>query len=201
MLIRDTKVISVDVETTGLDTRNDEIIAVACIPIYNLNILLYDLLYTMIRPNKYNIQSMKYHGISEDDLKHAPLFVDASDNILKHLDGILLGFSVEFDYFFLRRQFRAAGVNLKRDFLDIALVEKLLRRKSGVLEAELSFEAMMDAYGLKHYYRHNALADAFFAAQIFQMQMAKLQEFGIDSSSELLKLTKTMKYRDGSLAF
>jgi DNA polymerase III subunit epsilon len=201
MHIKDTRLISVDIETTGLNTNKDEIIAIACIPIYNTNILFYDLLYTLVRPYKYNIDSMKYHGISEDDLKSAPPFIDVADNILKHLDGILLGFSVEFDYLFLRRQFKAVGVNLKRDFIDIALVERWLQHKSGIPEADLSFETMMDTYGLRQYYRHNALADAFFSAQIFQMQMGKLLAFGIDSPAKILKLTKTMRYRDGSLAF
>jgi DNA polymerase III subunit epsilon len=201
MHIKDTKLIAVDMETTGLNTNKDEIIAIACIPIYNMNILFYGSLYTLVRPNKYNIESMKYHGISENDLKAAPLFIDVADNVLKHLDGILLGFSVEFDYLFLRRHFQAVGVNLKRDFIDIALVERWLQQKSGIPETDLSFEAMMDIYGLRQYYRHNALADAFFAAQIFQMQMGKLLALGIDSPAKILKITKTIRYRDGSLAF
>jgi DNA polymerase-3 subunit epsilon len=201
MYITENRFISVDVETTGLNTKKDEIIAIACVPIQNKNILLHGSLYTLVKPNKYNIESMKYHGISENDLKHAPPFVDISDNILKHLDGILLGFSVKFDYLFLRRHFKAVGVNLKRDFIDIALVERLLRHRNGAPETELSFETMMDAYALRQYYRHNALADAFFAAQIFQMQMGRLLAIGIDSPSKILKLTKAMRYSDGSFAF
>jgi DNA polymerase-3 subunit epsilon len=201
MHLRDTKLISVDIETTGLNTKKDEIIAISCVPIHNMKILLHDLLYTLVKPKEYNIVSMKYHGISENDLKDAPLFGDVADNILKHLDGILVGFSVEFDYLFLRRYFKAVGVNLKRDFIDIALVERWLKQRSETIETDLSFETMMDTYGLKQYYRHNALADAFFAAQIFQMQMGRLLAIGIDSPSKILKLTKAMRYRDGSFAF
>jgi DNA polymerase III subunit epsilon len=201
MHIKDAKLVSVDIETTGLDVKKDEIIAVASIQVYNMRILFSDLLYTLIKPDSYNIKSMIYHGISENDLKNAPFFIDVADKILKHLDGILLGYSVEFDYMVLKRKFKAVGVNLKREFIDIALVERLIEQKSGIPGADLSFEAMMEAYGLKQYYRHNALADAFFAAQIFQIQVAKLSTFGIDSTSKILKLTRRMRYRDASLAF
>jgi hypothetical protein len=48
----------------------------------------------------------------------------------------------------------------------------------------------MKGYDLKQYYRHNAAADAFFAAQIFQIQMRKLLALGIESAEEVVQLAK-----------
>jgi len=71
--------------------------------------------------------------------------------------------------------------------LDIALIERLISRVLNRHEPELTFEGMMRHYGFKEYYRHNALSDAFFTAQIFQMQMDALEHAGIRTTSELLR--------------
>ncbi len=48
----------------------------------------------------------------------------------------------------------------------------------------------MNEYGLKEYFRHNALSDAFFAAQIFQMQLDRLWHAGIRTTDELIRAEK-----------
>jgi DNA polymerase-3 subunit epsilon len=192
---------AIDIETTGLNPKKDEIIAFARVPLINLKILVHDSFHTLIRPRKYRIRAMKYHGISKDDLETAPAFDQVAERILRALDGILVGYAVDFDYAFLRRHFKSWGVNLRRDLLDIAMIEKWLRQEQGAEDLDLSFEAMLRGYGLKEYYRHNASADAFFAAQIFQMQMRKLLTLGVDSAQEVIKLAESCRYADDTLAF
>ena len=201
MRLEDIKFCAIDIETTGLDAEKDEIIAFARVPIINLKILVHDSFHTIIRPRKYKIHAMKYHGISEDNLESAPAFEQVAERILRALDGILVGYSVAFDYAFLRRHFRSWGVNLKRDLLDIVMIEKWLERRQAAEDQDLSFEGMLKGYGLKQYYRHNASADAFFAAQIFQMQLRKLLNLGVDSAEKVIKLAASRRYGDGSLAF
>jgi len=201
MHLENVKFCAVDIETTGLNPKKDEIIAFARIPIINLKILVHDSFYTLIRPRKYKIHAMKYHGISKDDLETAPAFEQVAERILWALDGILVGYSVAFDYNFLRRHFQSWGANLKRDLLDIAMIEKWLGERQGAEDLDLSFEAMMKGYGLKQYYRHNASADAFFAAQIFQMQVRKLLALGVDCAEKVIELAASCKDAHGSLAF
>ena len=66
---------------------------------------------------------------------------------------------------------------------------------------DLSFDAMMQFYGLKQYYRHNASADAFFAAQIFQMQMREMAALGVDTVDEVIKAAKSCRYAGCDFAF
>jgi DNA polymerase III subunit epsilon len=201
MHIKDAKFCAIDIETTGLNPRKDEMIAFACMPIFHMRILVRDTFYTLIKPKRYSYDAMKYHGISKDNLMDAPVFEAAADGILKLLDGVLVGHSVEFDYGFLKMYFKKTGVNLKRECLDIAGIERWLRQKRRNPDMDLSFDAMMDSYGLKQYYRHNAAADAFFAAQIFQMQMRQMPDLGVDTVDMLIKAAKSCSYADCDFVF
>jgi DNA polymerase III subunit epsilon len=130
-----------------------------------------------------------------------PVFEDAADKILNMLDGVLVGHSVDFDYRFLKRSFRALRVKYKRECLDIVKIERWLRQKRKIVDMDLSFDAMMNFYGLKQYYRHNAIADAFFAAQIFQMQMQEMDVLGVDTTDKVIKAVKNCRDTSCDLGF
>jgi DNA polymerase III subunit epsilon len=185
---------SIDVETTGIDPRNDEIISFASVPMRGGKIQAGNSTYTLIKPAFYKITAMKYHGISDHDLESAPTFKEMADSILKALEGILIGHSVDFDYRLLVRFFKQRGIKLERETIDIAQVERWLCRKAGKMGMDLTFEAMMARYGFKESYRHNALADAFFVAQMFQNQLLRLSERGIDTVKGLKKAMKSYRY-------
>ncbi len=193
MLTYATKFCAIDVETTGLNPDQDEMIAFACIPIRHMRIQVRNTFYTLIKPKRYCLAAMKYHGISQDDLVEAPVFEDVADKILKMLDGVLVGYSVDFDYRFLKKNFRTIRVKFKKEYLDIVMIERWLRQKRKIVDMDLSFDAMMNFYGLKQYYRHNALADAFFAAQIFQMQMQEMDVLGVDTTDKVIKAVKNCR--------
>ena len=194
MDLKNTKFCVIDLETTGLDIKTDEVIAFACVPVQELKLLVNNAYYTLIKPEKYNIESMRYHGISIDDLKNAPSFKEVAHQIFKSLDGIIVGHSVEFDYRFLKKSFKKIGIKFKKDIIDIVLIEKWLAKKTENPELDLSIEKLMNRYGLNDYYRHNAFADAFFTAQIFQFETLKLSQHGIDSAKKILKIVNEVKY-------
>ena len=198
MDLKNTKFCVVDLETTGLNTKTDEMIAFACVPVQELKILVNNAYYTLIKPEKYNIESMKYHGISVDDLKNAPSFKEVAHQILEALDGIIVGHSVEFDYRFLKKSFKKIGIKFKKNIIDIVLIEKWLAKKTNDPELDLTIEGLMNRYELNDYYRHNAFADAFFTAQIFQFETLKLSRYGIDSAKKLLKIVNKVKYSNNN---
>lgn len=198
MDLKNTKFCVVDLETTGLNIKTDEVIAFACIPVQELKLLVNNAYYTLIKPEKYNIESMKYHGISLDDLKNAPSFKEVAPKVFKALDGIIVGHSVEFDYRFLKKSFKKIGIKFKKNIIDIILIEKWLAKKTNNIELDLTIEGLMNRYGLNDYYRHNAFADAFFTAQIFQIETLKLSRYGIDSAKKILKIMNKVKYSNNN---
>ncbi len=136
---------------------------------------------------------MNFHGIGKDDLGGAPCFGEVAPGILKALDGIMVGHSVEYDHEFLRRHFRGIGTRLKKQCLDIVCIEEWLGKELGRQGPDLSLDAIMRGYGLKESYRHNAMADAFCVAQIFQMQIRRLADLGIDSLWTLKQVVKSCR--------
>jgi DNA polymerase-3 subunit epsilon len=198
MDLKNTKFCVIDLETTGLNVKRDEIIAFACVPVQELKLLVNYAYYTLVKPEKYKIESMKYHGISINDLKKAPSFNEIANNILKTLDGIIVGHSVEFDYMFLKKSFKKIGIKFEKDVIDIILIEKWLAKKENDLELDLTIEGLMNRYGLNDYYRHNAFADAFFTAQIFQFETLKLSRYGIDSAKKILNIVNKVKYSNNN---
>ena len=194
MDLKDTKFCVIDLETTGLNVKKDEIIAFACVPVQELKLMVNYAYYTLVKPEKYKIESMKYHGISIDDLENAPSFNEAANNILKTLDGIIVGHSVEFDYMFLKKSFKKIGIKFEKDVIDIILIEKWLAKKDKNMKLDVTIEGLMNRYGLKDYYRHNAFADAFFTAQIFQFETLKLSQYGINSAKKILEIVRGYNY-------
>lgn len=201
MDLQDAVFCSIDLETTGLDVENDEIIAFAGIPIRHMKIMVHDAYYTLVKPVSYRIDAMKYHGISEDELDDAPPFKDVAQDILKTIDGVILGHSTCYDYDFLRVHFKKAGIKLRKDIVDIAYVEQWLCEKNGSADQDLTLDGIMKRYGLKSYYRHNAFADAFFTAQIFQMQLPELMRLGVHTVSRLVRIARYHDYSCPDFAF
>ena len=200
MLLSEATFVSVDLETTGLDVRRDDIIAVALVPMQGLKIRVRDAYYTLVKPRSYRLETMKYHGIALEALQQAPSFEEIAQDLLARCRGILLGHCIHIDYQFLRRFFKKAGMPFHRDLVDIAEVEKWIGQKTSRRPTcdELSLDALIGRYGLKEYYRHHALADAFFAAQIFQIQMTK---HAVSYVEQLLNLLKHQKVCDAPFLF
>ena len=193
MLLAHGRFCAVDLETTGLNPQQDEIIAFAGIPMLGSRIAVHEGYYTLVRPKKYKLETMKFHGISKDDLGGAPSFKEVAPVILNALDGIIIGHSAEYDHEFLRRHFKRIGTRLKKECLDIVFIEEWLGKESGRRGADLSLSGITSGYGLKESYRHNAMADAFCVAQIFQMQMRRLADSGIDSLWALKQVVKSCR--------
>ncbi len=200
MHVEEVNFVAVDLETTGLNLNRDEIIACAMVPIRKMRILVGEAFYTTIKPARYRIDSMKYHGISERDLQNAPLFETVAPEIMRRLDGILVGHSVEIDHHFLKKALKRAGIKLRCHFLDIALLESWIRERlhEKVSPEVPTLDNLINAYHLKEHYRHNALADAFFAAQIFQFQVRRL---GIDNVDKLSYIMKSSRFMRSSFTF
>lgn len=192
MRLSEATFISVDVETTGLDVRRHDIIAVALVPMAGLKIRVRDAYYTLVKPRNYRLETMKYHGIALEALQQAPAFEEIAQDLLGRCHGILLGHCVHIDYQFLRRHFKDLGISFERQLVDIAEVEKWIGQKTSRRRCcdELSLDALIGRYGLKEHYRHHALADAFFAAQIFQIQMTK---YAVSTVEQLLNVLKNQK--------
>jgi DNA polymerase-3 subunit epsilon len=186
MNIREARFSSLDLETTGLNPQKDEIIAIGIVPLEGLKILSSNSFYSLVKPKKVKIKTLKIHGISQEKLEKAPCFDEIYPKIRNILEGsILVGFCVELDYSFLKN----ASKNFNAEKIDVVKVDRALSRFLGEKYLESpDLDSLAKKYGLKTPFRHNALADAFITAQIFQIQLLRLLKVGINTVEKLMSI-------------
>ncbi|NOY11499.1 MAG: 3'-5' exonuclease [Archaeoglobi archaeon] len=203
--MRDVKFAVVDVETTGLDLRKDEVISVAILPMDGLKILVGSAYHTFVRPKSFRVSSIKYHGITPEILENAPSFCEVSGEIMEKIDDrVLVGHGVSIDVEFLQKEFGRCGKKVRFEkSLDIALVERVIGEIFGERPSreELTLESLARKYNVPLVYRHSAMADAYIEAQIFQIQMMRLMKYGINSLSALESFISRLGISDSHFIF
>ncbi len=106
----------VDLETTGIDSVNDRIVEIAnrrYSPERESSIV-FD---TLINPLQ-KIKSTHIHGIQDQDVRNAPTFEEAAHKISGLLSGaVLASYNVNFDYMFLREEFKRIGAKMVMPFV------------------------------------------------------------------------------------
>jgi DNA polymerase-3 subunit epsilon len=101
----------VDLETTGLyPGGHDRIVEIAILRYRADGGELEQELTSLVNPHR-DIGRTDIHGISTEDLQHAPTFADIAGDVSEALTGaVLVGHNVGFDVAFLRAEFERVGV-------------------------------------------------------------------------------------------
>ena len=186
-----------DLETTGLNPKKDEILAIALIPMTGTRIHAGRHFYTLVKPEKFRYKSIEFHGICPGDVSTAPSFEEVGDKILDIVEGrILIGFATLFDMEFLKRSFKKKAKKKfsPERYADIAEIEAWLLRKKGMaISYRLDFDTIMKTYGVSELLRHDALSDAYITARIFQKQVSKLIDYRI-TIFDLVRIGRRLFY-------
>ncbi|MCS7098131.1 MAG: 3'-5' exonuclease [Candidatus Methanomethyliaceae archaeon] len=178
----------IDLETTGLDVKRDDIISIAIIPMTGLKIHFKKYYYTLIRPSKFSEKSIKIHGICPGDLNQAPRFEEIYEKIMEMLNNkIIVGFNVDFDIAFLREKFKKIEKKIDLNYVDIKKIESWILIRRGTPKPIIELSDLISRYGIEEGAQHNALVDAYTIARIFQNQLKTLLTFNI-KLNDLLKL-------------
>lgn len=192
--LKSAEFLALDLETTGLDVKNDEIISIAMIPMTGLRIHIGKSFYSLIKPRKFHGKCIKIHGICPGDLEKAPTFEELHEKILDALTNrIAVGFDIIFDVAFLKESFKriARNQSKKLDFkyVDIKEVEGCILRRAGKPVKPFDLVNLINKYQIEGGSRHNALSDAYIVARIFQKQLNALLEFEI-KTRDLLQISR-----------
>ena len=147
-------IIAFDLETTGLNPKNDAIIEIAMIKFDETGIL--ERYTTLINPGfSLPAESVNITGITDVDLKDAPFFSDIRPKILEFLTEWtpLLGHNVDFDISF----FREYGIDVgARPLLDTFRIAEIL-----FFDAKsLNLGSLLESFGKSFDGAHRALADS-----------------------------------------
>jgi DNA polymerase III epsilon subunit family exonuclease len=173
--------ISIDVETTGLQSGVDEIIEVAAVKFRGREVL--ETYQQLVRPRQsLPLKITRLTGITPEHLADMPRFVQIGADLARFIKSYpLVGHSVSFDIGMLRAQ----GMSFSQpayDTFDLAtlLMPQLPAYKLG---------SLADKLGIPHPDDHRALNDALVTAQVFAHLLERIAELDMGTLSEIQRIT------------
>lgn len=169
--------VALDCETTGLNVRSDEIIAIGAVRIRGNRILTSERLELLVRPEKgVSAESVRVHRLREADVAGG-LPVEQAVRRLMHFIGSrpLVGYYLEFDVAMLNRAiWPILGQGLPQPKIEVSALyydHKFRQlppyRQQANADIDLRFDTLMRDLGLPQRDAHDALNDAVMAALAF----------------------------------
>ena len=169
--------VALDCETTGLDTRHDEIVAIGAVRIVGQRILTSERLELLVRPEKgVSAESIRVHRLRQQDVEAGVPAEEAMRRLL-HFIGPrpLVGYYLEFDVAMINRALKATlGLTLPQEKIEVSRLyyDHQFRqlppyRQHDQADIDLRFATIMSELGLPTRDAHDALNDAVMAALAF----------------------------------
>jgi DNA polymerase III subunit epsilon len=168
--------VAVDCESSGLDPRRDRLLAIGAVRVQDGRIQAGESFRALLRQEQPSERAnILVHGIGgEAQLGGLPP-VQALDAFRTFLaDGVPVAFHAAFDDALLRR---ALGRALPRPWLDLAALAPALYPEHAVRCRAL--DEWLAVFGIVPQARHDALGDAFSAAQLLLVLLAAARRQGV----------------------
>ncbi|MCF2856812.1 3'-5' exonuclease [Pseudoalteromonas sp. SMS1] len=167
-----------DLELTGLDSAQHEIVSVAWVIIKRGKIVLSQSRYMLNRGVECLDQSPIFHGIDDVQLEAGHDIDDIMHALAKVLEGrVLVCHNTPLDWSFIHASFLAMGITTRpTHMIDTLKIEKskLLRQHPQLIQDHLRLPACRARYGLPDYQSHHALSDALATAELLLAQVNHL---------------------------
>ena len=178
--LEDVEFLALDLEATGLDFDSDEILSVGFTIIRNMNVILSESKYFLVRPEQdIPEETAVVHGILDDESASGLELQEALDIILEALTGrVLLAHHTNIECNFLNRACQKVyGCDVVFPIVDTYAMEYNSLKYRGITPENkgLRLYQLREDYGLPRYPAHNALSDAVAAAELFLAQIAYRQ--------------------------
>lgn len=175
---RSVEFVALDVETTGLDPRQDEILSFGLVGLRAGQIDLATAAHYLVSPQRSIPEhSAVIHRITDDQAARGQPLAKVLPLVLARLSGrVLLGHHVSVEQDFLdaacRRMYGAAFVVPAVD-TEVLIRQWLEQRNQPFAGRDLRLHALRTRYGLPRYAAHDALVDAVATAELFCAFVAK----------------------------
>jgi len=172
---RELAFLAVDIETTGLDPKRDDILSLGWVSVRRNRIDLGDAYYRLVRTARAIPEaSAIVHRITDDQAARGELLDDVLAELLKQLAGkVMIAHHATVEKGFLNAACqRLYGVGLPIPVIDTQVLAKRTfeRRHTACKDSDLRLHALGERYNLPRYGAHNALSDALAAAKLFLAQ-------------------------------
>jgi len=168
----------VDLETTGLDHRTEQIIEIGAVKMTGgFQVATFEQLVNPNRPIPPKI--VKLTGITNNMVYKAPRVEDVLSDFISFVgDSVLVMHNAPFDISFLKSAARSTGQKTFRNpFFDTRLIAQKLKPLLGFYR----LANLAEHFKVSHQPRHRALTDALATAEVFSHLLEKMKEEGLDT--------------------
>lgn len=166
------ELVSIDCETTGLDTRRDQILSVGAIKVKGERILTSERLDFLVKPPEpVSEKTILIHHIRPVDIEHALPVAAAMRRVLDFIGPRpLIGYYLEFDVAMLNKYLRPLlGIRLPNRRIEVSRLyyDWRARQLPYGSNIDLRFEAIRQRLDLPRRAAHDAFNDALLTAMMY----------------------------------
>jgi DNA polymerase-3 subunit epsilon len=191
---------AIDLETTGLDFKKDEIISIGAVQIQSGRIVTETNYYREVLPKQIpSPSSIRIHGIRGIDLQSAPPLEIVLPEFAERLRGrVLVAHAAWVEKAFLRDHLKQLNLNFSKRMIDTAGLARICGAVDVDLDYEPSLEHLARTLDLPVYSPHHALGDALTTAIIFLALATKLESEKRSKGGSILTLRELLKMSEKS---
>lgn len=191
--IQDFTYVVFDFETTGLNSRNDEIIEIGAVKLKKGKII--DEFSTFVRPvNPVPANITRLTGITGEMVKDAPAIEEIIDSFIEFIgDAVLVAHNASFDYGFLKSALKKCG----RSYLENPILDTLALSRAlypGFKNHRLN--TLCEELGVSLENHHRAVDDTRATAELLTIMLARVKEEKISKLEDINKLSKNIDWRN-----
>lgn len=190
--LSDCRLIVLDLETTGLNSAKDHVIAIGAVAIVGLEIPLHDQFDLILRRPELDIsETVLIHGITPEALVRGHETEDALLYLLEWMNGDpVLAFHSAFDQKFLEKSLKhTLGYNQQHTWIDVADIMPALFPEAEMDRGRL--DNWIDHFRLDISARHHAAADAMATAELTLMALSRALKNDITT---IFQLTEKLRF-------
>ena len=186
---REARWCAIDLELTGLDPANDEIIAIGAMPIDQGRLILGESRYTLVRTERRSEHdAVLMHKLRVADLADAPPLEQGVELLLELLSGRVPVFhTAVVERTFLAPLFSQLRVRLPAAADTEVLGRLFLQQRDGTAPPRLALATLLKVLGQSGEAPHHALADALCTAQAFIALASRLEATQPQTVGSLLR--------------
>jgi DNA polymerase-3 subunit epsilon len=179
-----------DCETSGLDAAQDRLLSVGAVAVAGGEIRLADRFSAVVAQAVASApENILIHGIGGDEQRAGRPLAEIIAELHAYIgEGVPVAFHAPFDAGVLRRH----GLRARTDWVDLATLMPVLFPERAPRQCTL--DHWLAAFSVPADARHNALGDAFAAAQLLLVALAEMKRQRVGTVEELIKAERDARW-------
>ena len=191
---------AIDLETTGLNFKTDEIISIGAVQVQSARVITEANYYREVRPKQDPTStSIRIHGIRAVDLAGAAPIEAAMPEFANLLRGkVVIAHAAWIESAFLKEPLENLDLDYSKRLIDTASLARTCEVVEDDIDHEPSLELLARTLNLPVYSPHHALGDALTTAIIFLALATEIERRKMEKGGSVLTLRELLKMSEKS---